>query len=62
MQLPHIVSIASLSDADIERLAHAAQVEGHGPDACPFAHESRAGRHWLAAFAGTVNAQGLALA
>ena len=51
MHLPHIVSIASLSDADIERLAHDARAEGHGLDACPFAHDSRAARHWLAAFA-----------
>ena len=60
MHLPHIVSIASLSVADIERLAHATHAEGHGPDACPFAHESRAGRHWLAAFAGAACLQDLA--
>ncbi len=62
MHLPHIVSIASLSEADIERLAHDAHAEGHGLDACPFAQESRAGRRWLAAFAVTAESQGLALA
>jgi hypothetical protein len=60
MHLPHIISIASLSDADIEHLAHDAHAQGLGRDACPFAHESRAARRWLAAFALAADAPGLA--